>query len=162
MAAFEYEEDRPPQNTRPGSNTEPPSARSLNIGSGCAGSRCLRTLWTCPRPPPCRRCPAVIGRRWRILFLIITIPDGAEVFLLMRQHESISRITPSPGPCSVADAIERYGRMLTVQELAPLLAESPKTTYARVKRGQQPAVLIGSSIRFDPHLTAEWLRSRSA
>jgi predicted DNA-binding transcriptional regulator AlpA len=65
--------------------------------------------------------------------------------------------TPPPVPCSIADAIERHGRMLTVKELALLLAESPKTTYARVKRGIQPAVLIGASVRFDPFETAEWL-----
>jgi hypothetical protein len=70
-------------------------------------------------------------------------------------------MTPST-PCSIADTIERWGRMLTVKELAPLLAESPKTIYARVKRGIQPAVLIGASVRFDPYETAEWLRSQSA
>jgi excisionase family DNA binding protein len=71
-------------------------------------------------------------------------------------------MTPSTTPCSIADTIERWGRMLTVKELASLLSESPKTIYARVKRGTQPAVLIGSSIRFDPVVTAEWLRSQSA
>jgi hypothetical protein len=72
------------------------------------------------------------------------------------------RATPSPVPCSIADTIERYGRMLTVKEFAQLMAESPKTTYARVKRGSQPATLIGGAIRFDPHITAEWIWSRSA
>jgi hypothetical protein len=70
--------------------------------------------------------------------------------------------TPPPVLCSIADTIERYGRMLTVKEFAQLMAESPKTTYARVKRGSQPATLVGGAIRFDPHLTAEWLRSQSA
>jgi predicted DNA-binding transcriptional regulator AlpA len=65
-------------------------------------------------------------------------------------------------PCSIADTIERYGRMLTVKEVAHLLAESPKTTYARVKRGSQPATQIGGAIKFDPFVTAKWLRSRSA
>jgi hypothetical protein len=71
-------------------------------------------------------------------------------------------ITPPPVPRSIADTIERYGRMITVKEFAELMAESPKTTYARVKRGTQPATLVGSSIRFDPVVTAEWLRSQSA
>jgi hypothetical protein len=31
--------------------------------------------------------------------------------------------------CSIADAIARHRRILTVKELAQLLAESPKTTY---------------------------------
>jgi len=68
---------------------------------------------------------------------------------------------PHP-PCSIADTIERHGRMLTVKEFSQLMAESPKTVYARVKRGVQPAVLIGASVRFDPYDTAEWLRARSA
>ena len=70
--------------------------------------------------------------------------------------------TQNTAPCSIADSIERYGRMLTVKELAHLLAESPKTTYARVKRGSQPATLVGGAIRFDPYETAQWLRSQSA
>jgi hypothetical protein len=68
----------------------------------------------------------------------------------------------APDPCSIADTIERFGRMLTVKDLAPLLVESPKTVYARVKRGAQPATLIGGSVRFDPFETAQWLRSQSA
>jgi excisionase family DNA binding protein len=51
--------------------------------------------------------------------------------------------------------------MLTVAELADLLGESRKTLYARVKRGAQPATRVGSSVRFDPYLTAQWLRSHS-
>jgi hypothetical protein len=55
---------------------------------------------------------------------------------MTRENHTTATITnPSPVPCSIADTIERYGRMLTVRELAQLLAESPKTTYARVKRG---------------------------
>jgi hypothetical protein len=68
----------------------------------------------------------------------------------------------SPVPRSIADTIEGFGRMLTVKELAPLLGESPKTLYARVKRGAQPAVLLGSAVKFDPYVTAEWLRAQSA
>ena len=70
--------------------------------------------------------------------------------------------TQPPVPCSIADTIERYGRMLTIKEFALLVSESPKTTYARVKRGSQPATLVGGAIRFDPYITAEWIRSRSA
>lgn len=67
-----------------------------------------------------------------------------------------------PAPRSIADTIERYGRMLTVKEFALLTAESRKTVYARVKRGAQPASLISGSIRLDPYETAVWLRSQSA
>jgi hypothetical protein len=67
-----------------------------------------------------------------------------------------------PAPRSIADTIELFGRMLTVKELASLLGESPKTLYARVRRGGQPAVLIGGAVKFDPYVTAEWLRSQAA
>jgi hypothetical protein len=66
-----------------------------------------------------------------------------------------------PKPRSIADTIEAFGRMLTVKELAPLLGESPKTLYARVKRGAQPAILLGAAVKFDPYVTAEWLRSQA-
>jgi excisionase family DNA binding protein len=75
-----------------------------------------------------------------------TFPDAAA------QHE----------PCSVATTIERHRGMLTVAQLATLLAISPKTLYARVARGEQPAALIGGAVRFDPYETAAWLRSKSA
>jgi predicted DNA-binding transcriptional regulator AlpA len=71
-------------------------------------------------------------------------------------------LSEAPATCSIATTIERYGRMLTVKEFAQLTAESPKTIYARVKRGAQPAVILGSAIKFDPYLTAAWLRSHSA
>ena len=69
--------------------------------------------------------------------------------------------TENTAPCSIADSIERYDRMLTVREVAHLLAESPKTTYARVKRGTHPATLVGGAIRFDPYETAQWLRKQT-
>jgi predicted DNA-binding transcriptional regulator AlpA len=68
----------------------------------------------------------------------------------------------SASPRSIADIVEGFGRLLTAKELAPLLGESPKTLYARVKRGAQPAVLLGGAVKFDPYVTAEWLRSQAA
>jgi hypothetical protein len=52
--------------------------------------------------------------------------------------------------------------MMTVKELALLLGESPKTLYAHVKGGGQAAVLIGGAVKFDPYITAVWLRAQSA
>jgi hypothetical protein len=72
------------------------------------------------------------------------------------------RATPSPVPCSIADTIERYGRMLTVKEFAQLMAESPKTTYARIKHGSQPATLVGAAIRLDPNETAQFDQEQAA
>ncbi|MBL9106478.1 MAG: helix-turn-helix domain-containing protein [Myxococcales bacterium] len=53
--------------------------------------------------------------------------------------------------------------MLTVRELALLLATSSAGVYSRVARGQVPGVLrIGRSIRFDPRVIAQWLSANSA
>lgn len=71
-------------------------------------------------------------------------------------------MTNDNAPRSIAETIEQFGRMLTIEDLALLLALSPKTLYARSKRGSIPVTRIGSSIRFDPYLTAEWVRERTA
>ena len=50
----------------------------------------------------------------------------------------------------------------TVGDLARLLEMSPKTLYKMVKSENIPAIRIkGMMIRFDPVLTAEWLRART-
>jgi len=69
--------------------------------------------------------------------------------------------TPS-APCSIATIIERHEAMLTVDDLARLLSFKPKTIYAKVAKGTLPATRMDGTIRFDPHTTAEWLRSKSA
>jgi Helix-turn-helix domain len=68
----------------------------------------------------------------------------------------------SPAPLPIADVIESFGRMLTVEDLAPLLNSSPKTLYKRAKAGTMPVTRIGGSITFDPVLTAKWLRDQTA
>jgi excisionase family DNA binding protein len=65
-------------------------------------------------------------------------------------------------PCSIATTIERHKAMLTPAALAVLLAVSVKSIYAWVSAGTLPAVILGSSIRFCPATTAQWLRDRSA
>ena len=49
----------------------------------------------------------------------------------------------------------------TVDDLALLLDMSPKTLYKMAKSGNIPAIRIGGMIRFDPVLTAEWLRAKT-
>ena len=53
--------------------------------------------------------------------------------------------------------------LLTVQDLALLLATSNSGVYSRVARGQIPGALrIGRSLRFDPRVIAEWLSANKA
>jgi len=49
---------------------------------------------------------------------------------------------------------------LTAGQLAKLLGCSVKFIYAMVKQGRLPAIRIGSLIRFDPHLIADWIEAR--
>jgi hypothetical protein len=63
---------------------------------------------------------------------------------------------------TIADRIEAYDRLITVKEIAKLLNEQPSAVYARASHGTQPCVRIGARVRFDPDLTAPWLREQSA
>ena len=53
--------------------------------------------------------------------------------------------------------------LLTVQDLAVLLATSSSGVYSRVARGQVPGALrIGRSLRFDRRVIAQWLSANKA
>ncbi len=70
-----------------------------------------------------------------------------------------------PIPADGADIFERLARssnLLTVKELATLLAISPKTIYGYVGRGMIPHYKIAASVRFWPRDIADWLRSHAA
>jgi len=49
----------------------------------------------------------------------------------------------------------------SASELAELLGCSGKHIYALAKTGRMPHLRIGGMIRFDPRVTANWLRERS-
>lgn len=52
--------------------------------------------------------------------------------------------------------------LLKVEDLATLLATSSSGIYSRVARGQIPGALrFGRSIRFNPHVIAEWIAAKS-
>jgi excisionase family DNA binding protein len=61
----------------------------------------------------------------------------------------------------LADTVLNHGRALTVAEVAYLMAMSIKTIYKMVGEGRIPHVKPFGSIRFDPVITADWIRSRS-
>lgn len=64
---------------------------------------------------------------------------------------------------SITDRLESMNRLMTVKELAEVLAMSKSTLYERAKRGTIPAINTGGSdIRFDPYAIAQWLKSRAA
>lgn len=61
----------------------------------------------------------------------------------------------------LADQIAAMGQALTVEQLAELLQCSKKALYKMVRRGTLPSFRVGTMVRFDPEITAQWLRSRS-
>lgn len=58
--------------------------------------------------------------------------------------------------------IERMSRALKVSELASLIHISGNRLYEMVSQGALPSYRIAGSIRFDPKITADWLRAQSA
>jgi excisionase family DNA binding protein len=62
----------------------------------------------------------------------------------------------------IATRIERWGRGLTVAELALLLPISEPQLYAMIERHEIPSYRIRGSICLDPVLTARWLRTQAA
>jgi len=80
-------------------------------------------------------------------------------------------MTPVPPPsqnapgtiatASIADRIAAHDGALTPLELAEYTGHSRKTIYAKVKKGSIPHFNFDGSIRFDPFLTAQWVRAHS-
>lgn len=61
----------------------------------------------------------------------------------------------------LAEIIEGKKEALRVAEVAQILDVSIKKIYRMAAKGQIPSLKISSSIRFDPHDIAAWLRSQS-
>ena len=70
-------------------------------------------------------------------------------------------VMPAPNSHSdLASRIEAKKTAWTAEDLAGLLEMSSKTLYKMAKSERIPAIRIDGMIRFDPALTAEWLRAR--
>ena len=62
----------------------------------------------------------------------------------------------------LAEIIESKKEALRVAEVAKILDLSVKQIYRLASKGQIPVLKISSSIRFDPHDIALWLRNQSS
>ena len=60
---------------------------------------------------------------------------------------------------SLPDRIERLGRALTAEELAKMLTVSRITIFKQAKARRIPSFRIGTCVRFDPKMIAQWLRA---
>ena len=58
--------------------------------------------------------------------------------------------------------LEEKKGVLKADDLAPILALSVKQIYKMAASGEMPSLRIASSVRFDPHDLAAWLRTRSS
>jgi len=57
----------------------------------------------------------------------------------------------------LADKIESINHALSAKELAPMLGTSQKNMY-KLAKSTIPSFRLGTSVRFDPHSVAKWLR----
>lgn len=73
-----------------------------------------------------------------------------------KRHEST---TPATG---LADSIIGKTRALRVNDVATLLSVSERQVYKMAAAKLIPSFRIGGSIRFDPAITAAWLRGKVA
>jgi excisionase family DNA binding protein len=70
---------------------------------------------------------------------------------------TISVRTPGENDLDFLDRLHNLGTLLTVKELARILAISEKTIYSYVARNMIPYLKIQSSVRFRPKHIARWL-----
>jgi len=63
-------------------------------------------------------------------------------------------------PATLADRVEQTDHALTAVELARLLSVSRITIFKQAKAGRIPSFHIGTCVRFDPKITANWLRKQ--
>ena len=68
---------------------------------------------------------------------------------------------PKEQKLDLASRIEAKSSAWTVEDLADLLEVSPKTLYKLASSGRISVIRIGGMLRFDPVLTANWIRSRT-
>jgi excisionase family DNA binding protein len=62
---------------------------------------------------------------------------------------------------SIVEQIRACEQALTVSRLAKMLSLDRGTVYDHIERGNLPVIRIGTSIRLDPKLIAEWLEANS-
>jgi len=85
----------------------------------------------------------------------------------MKKHQSpihVGRAAPRQTikalKIPLPDHLETIDHGLTTTELAALLGVSRRSIFDMAKAGRIPSFRVGSSVRFDPHVVAKWLRGR--
>jgi excisionase family DNA binding protein len=85
----------------------------------------------------------------------------------MKTHPSpIRRGLAAPGvkikyrKMDLPSYLETVDCAMTTTELAKVLGVSRRSIFDLAKAGRIPSFRVGSSVRFDPHRIAKWLRER--
>jgi excisionase family DNA binding protein len=61
---------------------------------------------------------------------------------------------------ALPDYLETIDCGMTTAELSKVIGIPARTLYRQAKAGRIPSFRVGSSVRFDPHVVAKWLRAR--
>lgn len=86
---------------------------------------------------------------------------GASSMTRLKEKNVVQMEPPSAGKTIVEQIAEKTAAF-TLQGFSQLIGISYKTAFAMATDGRLPAMRIGSSIRLDPKITAEWLRKRTS
>ena len=62
----------------------------------------------------------------------------------------------APQPNALRERILAFDHALTAPEVSTLFSLTPATVYRLAKEGVIPNFRIGTSVRFDPRLLADW------
>ena len=65
-----------------------------------------------------------------------------------------------PTQAGIIETIRTSPKALTVPALASLLDVGRRTIYEHIERGRLKAYRIGTAVRLDPQVTADWLEAR--
>jgi len=75
-----------------------------------------------------------------------------------RSPRSIHEIAlkPASDPSNISQILRSYQRALTAREIAEILQLHPVTVYRKAKAHLIPCRFIGTAVRFDPGVIAQW------
>jgi excisionase family DNA binding protein len=62
---------------------------------------------------------------------------------------------------TIIDTLRGTRRPLTVRQCSDILGLHPQTVYKWSRTGRIPVLRLGSALRFDPIVIAQWVESRS-
>lgn len=61
----------------------------------------------------------------------------------------------------IADELRKAKGLLSVKQVAEALGSHPQTIYSWATEGRLPHVRVGSRVKFDGHVIADWLDKRT-